>query len=45
MTRELYERTRINATEREMEDFYKKYVKTLRLKVNEDGIFEIVIAD
>ena len=44
MTRQIYERTKITSTEREMKDFYNKYVKSLRLKINEDGVFEIVVA-
>ena len=43
MTRQIYERTKITSTEREMRDFYNKYVKSLRLKINEDGVFEIVV--
>ena len=43
MTRQIYERTKITSTEREMKDFYNKYVKSLRLKINEDGVFEIVV--
>ena len=43
MIRQIYERTKITSTEREMKDFYNKYVKSLRLKINEDGVFEIVV--
>lgn len=39
----LYEETRIKASEREIETFYNKYIKTLRLKVDNDGNFRIEI--
>lgn len=43
LTKQLYEKTKIYATEREMQEFYKKYVKTLRLKINADGVFNIEV--
>ena len=35
----IYTDTRINASEKEMEIFYNRYIKTLRLKINADGDF------
>lgn len=39
----IYTETRINASEKEIENFYDKYIKTLRLKVDTDGNFSIEI--
>ena len=39
----IYEATRVTATMKEMENFCNRYVKTLRLKVNSEGKFEIEI--
>ena len=43
LVRRIYTETRINATDKEMEIFYNKYVKTLRLKVDAEGNFKIEI--
>lgn len=43
LTHKIYEDTRITATKKEMENFCTRYVKTLRLKINDEGKFEIVI--
>lgn len=43
LTHKLYEDTRITATQKEMEIFCTRYVKTLRLKVASDGKFAIEI--
>ena len=43
VTKMLYENTRIAATQKEMEVFCNKYVKTLRLKLNPEGAFMIEI--
>ena len=40
---EIYTKTRINASETEMNNFYNRYIKTLRLKINNDGDFYIEI--
>lgn len=43
LTHKIYEATRVTATMKEMENFCNRYVKTLRLKVNSDGVFVIEI--
>ena len=43
LTRMLYENTRIAATQKEMDVFCTKYVKTLRLRLNSEGAFVIEI--
>ena len=43
LTHKIYEATRVTATMKEMENFCNRYVKTLRLKVNSVGRFEIEI--
>ena len=43
LTHKIYEATRVTATMKEMENFCNRYVKTLRLKVNFEGKFEIEI--
>ena len=43
LTHNIYEATRVTATMKEMENFCNRYVKTLRLKVNSEGKFEIEI--
>ncbi len=45
LTKELYTKTRIRATEGEMRIFYEKYMKTLRLKINSDGVYVVEMAD
>ncbi len=43
LVKRIYHETRINATEKEMELFYNRYIKTLRLKVDVEGNFRIEI--
>ncbi|MBR1554390.1 MAG: NYN domain-containing protein [Oscillospiraceae bacterium] len=43
LTKALYENTKIKASEKEIENFCTKFVKTLRLKVNAEGNFIIEI--
>ena len=43
LTHKIYEATRVIATMKEMENFCNRYVKTLRLKVNSEGVFVIEI--
>ena len=45
LTQELFASERIQASEGDMRLFYEKYVKTLRLKLDENGVFQIVVAD
>lgn len=44
LVQQIYHESRISATEKEMEIFYNKYIKTLRLKVDIDGNFSIEIS-
>ncbi len=44
LAKKIYSETRVIATEKEIELFYNKYIKTLRLKVDTDGNFKIEIA-
>jgi uncharacterized LabA/DUF88 family protein len=41
LVRTLYEQVRIEADEKEIKNFYEKYVKTLKLKIDNDGNFSI----
>ena len=43
LTKSLYERTKITATNNEMELFYNKYVKIMRLKIDDKGMFVIEV--
>ncbi len=43
LAKQIYEEARINAAEKEIENFYNKYIKTLRLRVDADGNFKIEI--
>ena len=43
LTHKLYEDTKVSATQKEMEVFCNKYVKTIRLKINSDGKFALEI--
>lgn len=43
LVKQIYTETRINATEKEMQNFYNLYVKTLRLKVDVEGNFSVEI--
>lgn len=45
LTKNIYERTKINATPAEMEQFHSKYVKSLRLKLDAEGKFVIEVAE
>ena len=44
LVQHIYTETRITASEKEMENFYNRYVKTLRLKADPDGNFTIEIS-
>ncbi|MCC8111595.1 MAG: NYN domain-containing protein [Ruminococcus sp.] len=39
----IYEEARLTASDKEKEAFYNRYIKTLSLKCNADGTFEIVL--
>ena len=41
----LYEQARITASDAEKQRFYEKYIKTLKLKINENGDFYIEMMD
>ncbi len=43
LTHQLYENTKITAKMKDMEMFCNKYVKTLRLRINAEGVFAIEI--
>ncbi len=43
LARLVYEETRITYTEKDIENFYSKYIKTIRLKMNEEGIFYVEV--
>ena len=43
LARQIYTDAKISASEKEIELFYNKYIKTLRLKVDMDGNFSIEI--
>lgn len=43
LVQHIYTETRITASEKEIENFYNKYIKTLRLKIDADGNFSIEI--
>ena len=43
LTQTLYQNTRVTATKKEMEIFCNKYVKTLQLKLNAEGVFTVAI--
>ena len=45
LTKNIYERTKIFATPMEMEQFHTKYVKSLRLKLNQEVVFTIIIEE
>lgn len=40
---DLFEKARINASENEIKNFYDKYIKTIRLNLDNDGNFSIVL--
>lgn len=44
LAKHIFEETRIEASDKEIENFYNKYIKTLRLKINESGEVMIEIA-
>lgn len=43
LVRKIYEEARISASEKEMENFYDRYINTLRLRVDNDGNFTVEI--
>lgn len=43
LTRQIYSDAYITAGEKEMRRFYEKYIKTLRLKIGEDGKFYVAM--
>ncbi len=43
LAKHIYEEARIEASEKEIQNFYNKYIKTLRLKIAEDGTPKIEI--
>ena len=43
LTKELFDKTKISATQKELETFCDKYVKTLKLQISNEGSFEVVI--
>lgn len=43
LVRKIYKEARISASEKEMENFYDRYIKTLRLRVDNDGNFTVEI--
>lgn len=43
LVRKIYEEARISASEKEMENFYDRYIKTLRLRVDNDNNFTVEI--
>ncbi len=43
LVRKIYEEARISASEKEMENFYDRCIKTLRLRVDNDGNFTVEI--
>lgn len=43
LVRKIYEEASISASEKEMENFYDRYIKTLRLRVDNDGNFTVEI--
>lgn len=43
LVKRIYDEARITATDQEIENFYNKYIKTLRLKADNDGNFRIEI--
>ena len=45
LTKAIYERTKISAEPRELDQFYNKYVKTLRLKMDENGVFVVEVTE
>lgn len=45
MTRRIFVDNHIDATDTEINNFYEKYVKTLKLKIDENGEFYVDIAD
>lgn len=45
ITKKIFADNHIDATETEINNFYEKYVKTMKLKINDDGEFYIDISD
>ena len=44
LVKHIYDEARITAGDQEMDVFYKKYIKTLKLKIDNDGNFSIEIS-
>ena len=44
VVKNIYREARIEATEQEMQNFFNKYIKTLKLKIEDDGTVKIEIA-
>jgi len=40
---QIYEEARITASDKEKEAFFQRYIRTLSLKCNADGSFEVVL--
>lgn len=43
LVQHIYDEARINASDNEKEAFFTRYIKTLRLKCNPDGTFEMIL--
>lgn len=43
LVKKIYGEARVTASEKEMENFYNRYIKTLKLKVDNDGNFTVEI--
>ena len=45
LAQKIYEEAMIFGTAKEVDDFYNKYIKTLRLKIDADGVFYVDICE
>lgn len=45
LTRQIYSDAYIQATDKEMQRFYEKYIRTLRLKIDADGKFYVAMSE
>ena len=43
LVQQIYEETRITASDKEKEAFFQRYIRTLSLRCNPDGTFEVVL--
>lgn len=43
LVQQIYEEARITASDKEKEAFFQRYIRTLSLKCNADGSFEVVL--